>query len=140
MIRMWGMMSSSISRRADDFQGSSILTHRRGGRADALEADGVGTATAVAKIDDHADREPDDQPLPGLVRQAEHLRQTDYGAGDRHPRNERRAKGTLQLRRGAPKHHDTDADEREGEQSADAGERSEHADRQQARRERDDAA
>jgi len=85
---------------------------------------------AVSKIDQKPNTHPDQQPEPGIERKGNHLCQTDNCPQDRNQWNERGAEWSWDLRLCLSKHNNADANDREGQQSTDRDQLTEHADRQ----------
>src|SRR6266545_7616831 len=84
----------------------------------------------VGEVDDHPDREPDEQPLPGDGREGLH----EVGGRERarrgHEPDPRRLEDARQVRLAHPQHEDTDRNDHEGEQSADGHQAGRVANRQ----------
>src|SRR5688500_11492515 len=59
---------------------------------------------AVQEIDSKSQSEPDEEPDPGVCRQAVHHVAADQDRKDRHERDQRRTERTLYLRAHAPQH------------------------------------
>src|SRR5881296_922534 len=76
-----------------------LICHRRSGlrllrRLRKLDP---AVVTSVAKVNDHADNQPDDQTQPRVTGQTGHHQQGDQRTHDWHKRNQRRFKGPRQL-------------------------------------------
>lgn len=75
---------------------------------------------AVADVDIQSDQHPEHQPDPGVGRQEDHHDQAGDDPGDRDERHQRSLERAGSVGHRTPDNQDTGADQREGEQGADA--------------------